>query len=82
LARWKQLRQCLLCDGHLLGLGLGAGLLGARLLLSLIAKFFQNIAYTRPMEDLRENCPFESFGRIPGKQRQAISVSSLLLSLF
>ena len=32
------------------------------------------------MEDLRENCPFESFGRIPGKQRQAISVSSLLLS--
>jgi hypothetical protein len=32
------------------------------------------------MEDLRENCSFESFGRIPGKQRQAISVSSLLLS--
>ena len=32
------------------------------------------------MEDLRENCPFESFGRIPGKQRQAISVSSLLIS--
>ena len=32
------------------------------------------------MEDLRENCPFESFGRIPGKQRQAISVSSLRLS--
>jgi hypothetical protein len=32
------------------------------------------------MEDLRENCPFESFGRIPGKQRQAISVFSLLLS--
>jgi hypothetical protein len=32
------------------------------------------------MEDFRENCPFESFGRIPGKQRQAISVSSLLLS--
>ena len=33
------------------------------------------------MEDLRENCPFESFGRIPGKQRQVISVSSLLFSL-
>jgi hypothetical protein len=32
------------------------------------------------MEDMRENCPFESFGKIPGKQRQAISVSPLLLS--
>jgi len=31
---------------------------------------------------LRENCPFESFGRVPGKQRQAISVSSLLVSFF
>jgi hypothetical protein len=42
---------------------------------------FQKEAYTRPMEDLRENCPFESFGRIPGKQRQAISFS-FCISLF
>ena len=33
------------------------------------------------MEGLNENCPFESFGRIPGKQRQAISFS-FCVSLF
>ena len=37
------------------------------------------------MEDLRENCPFESFGRIPGKQldsgRRFLSLLSFSLSL-
>ena len=35
---------------------------------------------TRPL-DMRLSRPFESFGRSPGTQRQAISVSSLLISL-